>query len=279
MPIFLQLQCLLPVSAIQVRLLIKKVCCTIQDIHHCNSKRQIIFLQLHVTFIRQRKNAGLYLFGNDYWLYHDPNQELNFANIHTRKMPNIFSFPKWLEQYQLFMGYMSQFIIPVYEWCFVNMLLETIEHKYPTRNHTYHLYQGIELLASYMNKNSNILLSPIIYEEAAKTPNDLLLTKIAQKQNNFPKKRPQGRYLPQELSMTKKMDWLQFDDTLNDVFQILLSNFYSGNQDKELNLKLLNPSYFKEIHNLKTKKSINPYTNTSYLRNCYIDLIRYNRLT
>ena len=166
MPIFLQLQCLLPVSAIQVRLLIKKVCCTIQDIHHCNSKRQIIFL-----------------------------------------------------------------------------------------------------------------LSPIIYEEAAKTPNDLLLTKIAQKQNNFPKKRPQGRYLPQELSMTKKMDWLQFDDTLNDVFQILLSNFYSGNQDKELNLKLLNPSYFKEIHNLKTKKSINPYTNTSYLRNCYIDLIRYDRLT
>lgn len=216
---------------------------------------------------------------NDYWLYHDPNQELNFTNIHTRKMPNIFSFPKWLEQYQLFMGYMSQFIIPVYEWCFVNMLLEAIEHKYPDRSHTYHLYQGIELLASYMNKNSDTLLTPIIYEAAAKTPTDLSLTEIAQKQNNFRKKSPQSRYLPQELSMTNKMDWLQFDDTLNDVFQLLLSNFYSGNHDKELNLKLLNPSYFKEIHNPKTKKSINPYANTSYLRNCYIDLIRYDRLT
>lgn len=215
---------------------------------------------------------------NDYWLYHDPNQELNFTNIHTRKIPNIFSFPKWLEQYQLFMGYISQFIIPVYEWCFVNMLLEAIEHKYPARSHTYHLYQGIELLASYMDKNSEALLTPIIYEKS-KNPNDLLLAQTAQAQKNFEKRTPQSEYLPQEMSMTKKMDWLQFDDTLNDAFQILLSNFYSGTQDKELNLKLLNPSYFKEIHNLKTKKSINPYANTSYLRNCYIELIRYDRLT
>ena len=38
MPIFLQFQCHLPVSAIQIRLLIKKICCAIQDIHHGNSK-------------------------------------------------------------------------------------------------------------------------------------------------------------------------------------------------------------------------------------------------
>ena len=215
---------------------------------------------------------------NDYWLYHDPDHELDFTNIHTRKMPNIFSFPKWLEQYQLFMGYMSQFIIPVYEWCFVNMLLETIERKYPDRGHTYHLYQGIELLASYMDKNSDAILTPIIYEKS-KDPDDLVFTQIAQTQTIFRKRNPQSEYPPQKMSITKKMDWLQFDDTLNDVFQILLSNFYSGNQDKELNLKLLNPSYFKEIHNLKTKKTINPYANTSYLRNCYIDLIRYDRLT
>ena len=68
-------------------------------------------------------------------------------------------------------------------------------------------------------------------------------------------------------------------DRSNNIFKILFHNFYSIGIEKELNLAPLNPSYFKEIHKAGVQSSISPSANIGYLRNCYIDLLRYDRLT
>ena len=85
--------------------------------------------------------------------------------------------------------------------------------------------------------------------------------------------------LPQKQSIKEKMNWLKFDSSYNNLFKNLHQEFYSTEYVKELNLTLLNPSYFRNIHNEKTKRSIDPHSNTKFLRNCYIDLIRHDRLT
>lgn len=222
---------------------------------------------------------------NDFWFEHDPKQEYLYTNIHTLKTPNIFSFPKWLEQYQLFIKYMADFVIPVYEWCFINMLLETIEHKYPDKTHTFHLYHAIELLSSYMSQNYKRLLTPIVFKPSKEANEFFSDSERKEKITKTSVKKFSNELLPQDLCISKKMNWVYFTrtkhiyDRSNNIFKILFHNFYSIGIEKELNLTLLNPSYFKEIHKAGVQNSISPSANIDYLRNCYIDLLRYDRLT
>ena len=64
-----------------------------------------------------------------------------------------FQFEKWIEQYELFINYMSEFVIPIYEWCFLDMLLSTIERDFPSETHFNHLLKAVTILSDHVNSH------------------------------------------------------------------------------------------------------------------------------
>ena len=192
---------------------------------------------------------------NDYW--HD--NDLSRSGIHaesTRQMPQGFHFAKWLQQYELFMNYMAEFIIPIYEWCFLLILIETIERTYPSASHTEHLLKAVDLLADYMKKNSSSIFQPF----SSSLDSDMVNIAVKHKNTSILKNLP--------------------DKTIQQV----MGEFFSFNRESisseqnrinniDLNLKHLCPEFFT------TDRSRNALdTNYSRIRKFYIDLVRYTYL-
>lgn len=163
----------------------------------------------------------------------------------TRKHHTYFQFTQWLEQYELFMNYMTKFVIPIYEWCFINMLLTAIEDKYPDKEHFFHLEKAIYFLADYMNNHYENILQPISFSD------DMDIMDIITKHENF-----------QEL-----------EDTFKKIRTQIMATFFDSEDTLELNLTPLNPGYFKDNPNAPISDN-----NESRIRKFYIDLIRYTYL-
>ncbi len=98
----------------------------------------------------------------DFWNDHD------FAKRATgfRKTidPIGFHSNQWLLQYELFVKYMA-YIIPIYDWCFLNMFLEGIEYNTPEFTYHERLKLGISILEKYMVENSEDLIRPILLDD------------------------------------------------------------------------------------------------------------------
>ena len=65
---------------------------------------------------------------HDFWFEHT----LDMNNHVLGSLPKSkfgFQLIRWLEQFELFCNYMAEFIIPIYEWCFTNMVMEVVEQK------------------------------------------------------------------------------------------------------------------------------------------------------
>jgi hypothetical protein len=182
---------------------------------------------------------------NDFWHTQDLFRN-NTLFSSTRKHHACFQFTQWLEQYELFINYMTEYVIPVYEWCFITMLFHAIEEKYPDSGHNSHSQTALQLLTEYMKNNYQKILHPISCSD------DLDNLDIATKHKNI-----------EELENIFRQNATLFMNTL----------FYSENT-LELNLKLLNPNYFK-ISNPNSPISDN---NEGRIRKFYIDLIRYTYL-
>lgn len=191
-----------------------------------------------------------------------------------RKLPQGFQFPKWLEQYGLFINYMADFVIPIYEWCFLNMLLESIENAYPEKSHLDHVLQALDCLSSYINANYQTILQPIPLEKDmeivsvnAEIKNWLVLGNLSPQTLNFVRNE---MFLPQELFFRKSTTQQTAPDEL---FAPKDSKNTSTPADTfTLNLHLLNPAFFKSGAESPVEKNIDR------IRKFYIDLVRYSHL-
>lgn len=78
----------------------------------------------------------------------------------TRNDPRDFNLAVWGKQLSLFTRYLSEYIIPIYEWCFTCMLLDSIETHYKSWSHQQVLEKAKQLLGDYMEEHCNEILYP-----------------------------------------------------------------------------------------------------------------------
>lgn len=189
---------------------------------------------------------------NDFWHDNDLSRS-GIAMESTRRMPQGFHFAKWLQQYELFMNYMAEFVIPIYEWCFILILLETIEEAYPAESHVEHLLRAVDLLADYMNKNFASMFQPF----SPSSNSDIV--NIAIKHENALTLKD----LPDETIQQVMEEFFIFNGKSNS----------SQQNNIDLNLKHLCPEFFITDRDRNISES-----NRSRIRKFYIDLIRYTYL-
>lgn len=182
---------------------------------------------------------------NDFWFRQDIGRK-GVIMSSTRTRPATFQFLKWLEQYKLFVNYFSDFIIPIYEWCFLIMLLEKTEKLHPHLTHKEHIIKAIDSLAQYVQLHYKEIVNPI-----PGTAEYLNIITPFSKNNHM--------YTDLGLSI------------FNSVQSVLLSNL---EDDQELNLFPFTPDYFKK----DCPSCSLTDTNIALVRRFYIDLIRYSHL-
>lgn len=165
----------------------------------------------------------------------EPDSHMDFWRVQDMKTNGVmigvdqtnekdFSFSSWQKQYKLFVGYMSKFVIPVYEWCFINMLLEAIEKKFPDKDHIFHLKQAFELLSGYMEDNYKTILRPVDIGK--------------------------GMDLVDMISTHEKFEVLKIfsNECIQQVAECLFSFTANSGEDRELNLHLLDPGFFDDTN-------------------------------
>lgn len=96
---------------------------------------------------------------HDYWSMHSLNSRDSIAYI--TKKPRGFHYGQWLHQFELFVDYLSTYIFPIYDWCFLSMLLEGIEKEHPEYSHLQCLELAINLLGDYIQVNAKKILFPL----------------------------------------------------------------------------------------------------------------------
>ena len=190
---------------------------------------------LHFAFDHIDLKNNSYL---DFW--HTHNYEHRSAIVtDARYIYKGFEFSKWLRQYDQFIDYMSQYVIPIYDWCFLNMLLESIEHHYPNKSHTFHLETIMTLLANYITEEYHSILQPITFVANTNMSEVDMITP----KNFFPLL---NNFSEQQLN-------------------ILREYMLCENIDTELNLQPLNPTRFRGQNG----------ENLSDIQNLYLDLLIY----
>lgn len=95
----------------------------------------------------------------DYWNRHDLNTRDTVAS--RTKKPGGFHYGQWLHQFELFVDYLSAYIIPVYDWCFLSMLLDGIEKENTSASHLEILELAIKEIGNYIQKNAQEILFPL----------------------------------------------------------------------------------------------------------------------
>ena len=185
----------------------------------------------------------------DFWHAHRLDMS---TSVHESPLKSInhFQFTRWLEQFSLFCNYIGEYVIPIYEWCFTNMILEVIEQKIPYNPkkddfrsvHILRLSTAMESLAKYIESNYKQILRPMEFP-------------INQDTLDLITKHKSG------------IDDLNFSA---DFLQQLFEAFYSPERDLDLNLPHLNPDFFLYGKNNAVHK------NETHLRNFYINLLYPN---
>lgn len=164
----------------------------------------------------------------DFW--HD--QDIERADIAVginRKVPYGFYFDKWFQQFEYFIKIMSQYIIPIYGWCFLTMLLECIENIYPHSPHCFHLENAMNALILYMADNHKSIREPLTLSNKKSMDGvSLISSKNFSVLKNFCLDRKE------DIGNLRKSFFFNTDNTGT-----------LKNKDVDLNLTLLNPSVFK----------------------------------
>lgn len=234
--------------------LVNNIICTETQTHHRLCQKSVIEIlttckELPNVFSRQyflkyafdkiKDEPVSYM---DFW-FKESLERIGTEISEDRMNIRAFDFSRWLRQYKLFMRYMSRFVIPVYEWCFINMLLGSIEKRYPDKSHIRHLEKAVGILSDYMNENYGSILQPIQISER------MDMVDIISKHKNI------GRI---DLPV----------DSLKQIMDELFKPDIAG--DQGLNLRLLNPSFFDNRENGKLCKKDHNYEK---VRRIYIELL------
>ncbi len=197
----------------------------------------------------------------DYWFQKDI-KKMDSMGFSIRGVEEGFQISTWIKQFHLFVNYMSEFIIPIYQWCFLGMLLESIENIYgedtceqgATKEdmHRNHLIKAFELLVSYMDKHAIDMIRPVSVA-SSKTP-----------------------FRTENLSVLMKHNYEKEYNISKEVVAKIARTFLvpRDDEDIELNLKIINPEYFKKSQD----NSVGPNTNFSRIQKFYTDLIKINYL-
>ena len=197
----------------------------------------------------------------DYW-FHKDIKRMDSMGHSIRGIETGFQISTWIKQFHLFVNYMSEFIIPIYQWCFLGMLLDSIESIYVEDKyeqgitkediHRNHLIKAFELLASYMDKHAIDMMRPVSVA-SSKTP-----------------------FRTENLSVLMKHNYEKEYNISKEIVAKIASAFLvpSEDADIELNLKIINPGYFKNSQ----EGSVGPNTNFSRIQKFYTDLIKINYL-
>lgn len=156
----------------------------------------------------------------DYWHDHDIEKR-DVAMSIVRKMPPGFQFDKWFRQFQQFIIYMSDHVIPIYDWCFLTMLLNVIERTNPDKSHIFHLEKCLDILGAYITKNYRGIMKPIILKD--------------------------GKSMDGVDMISQKKFYLD-----QDKIELLCQSFFKET-DIELNLKSLDLESFKGTNNKHIK--------------------------
>ena len=108
----------------------------------------------------------------DFWHAHRLDMSTSVMESPLRDV-NHFQFVRWLEQFSLFCNYMSEYVIPLYEWCFTNMLMDAIEQTSinitdahnetgnETSMHRKNLLTAYDVLSEYIQHNSSQIIYPV----------------------------------------------------------------------------------------------------------------------
>lgn len=178
----------------------------------------------------------------DFWHSHDiENRDVHASS--TRKSPKGFFFDKWLSQCSSFIKIMASHIMPIYYWCFLCILLESIEIAFPSESHYQHLEKAMQALADYIRMNYRDILQPCTVPQEKNSDGLDIVSK-------------------------KNFDTLyDFVNARQEDIKILQEEFFHTHIESEcsLNLPPLDLSLFKG----KDKK------NLSHIQDFYFDLVLY----
>lgn len=188
-------------------------------------------------------NPNVYTSG-DFWRSNNLSTK-EILSMEARTIKREFNLHMWKNQLELFINYFSEYVIPIYEWCFMNMLLESIEERYPQNDHKYHLGKALDLLKGFLNEHYQSFLQPL------KLRNDSMLKNIT--------------------DIISPIDSFLSSDKVDRQFvEKLFSSFFNTSFDINLNLSLnLTPGYFKA--NIRN----DPTAPINHVRQFYIDFLRY----
>ena len=195
------------------------------------------FLRFAFDHIDSRTHSAL-----DIWHYNDM-ERADTAVGYTRKVSSGFHFDRWFQQFDHFVRIMSQYIIPIYDWCFLIMLLECIEKIYPQKPPRFHLEQAMILLVQYMEANYGDILQPIKFPAGALSDGiDIVSSKNFDTLKNF------------------------CTDRKEDITSLFSLFFFKTDEDRtlrykdiSLSLKPLNPSIFKGKEGRCRSRILNNY--------------------
>lgn len=150
----------------------------------------------------------------DFWHHNDT--EKSKIVLEMAEHPRIFDFSRWTVQYKSFFKYMYKYATPVYEWCFINMLMESIEQVLSNESHYDHLLKALEVLDEYMGKNYSTIIHPF---------------------------QVKGNVLD---IITEHQNYILFESIPKDyINQIIQNILFSPDEHLELNMTPLNPAFFK----------------------------------
>lgn len=163
-----------------------------------------------------------------------------------------FQYPMWVTQYGYFCDYLSKYIIPVYEWCFTNLVMDYISLKFPVStscSHTKQLYEAMLFLAEYMGSHYQSFITPLGKTKAPKTINKKVLPLIL----------PNNMYYPHLLPDTiKKIQHFFWQSDLS---------FRNASGKYLLDSPFLTPDFF-------LKKQSGAYSSLHNITTFYSNLVR-----
>ena len=170
---------------------------------------------------------------DDFWF----QSKINAAVLLPGDISTGFQFANWLQQFSYFCDYMSTFVIPVYEWCFLSLLMDSIKERYPSKTYSEQVLKGFTLLSDYIKINYQLLLNPFQGRKDIIQPTNL-------------------SYLP----------------LAPDVLDTILSLFRIGMKNIELNIHALNPEFFLPNNNESSEPVANKVRKfyTNLIRDIYL---------
>lgn len=205
-----------------------------------------IFLMYGLFHVIESNNYNSY---RDFWTNRDLTKDDADPISSTRLTKRTFDLYLWKEQFYLFTMFLSDYFIPIHEWCFTCMMFDALEKRFPNESHKEHLNRAKISLENFVLKNYDLLINPYKHSKInIKNINSNMYDSVSEINEIY-----------------------NLSDLSENAIVELINDFFSSDKNIDLNLSSnLNPEYFKA----NPRNLINP--STERIMKFYLDLLRYN---